>query len=366
MEIANDIKNYDFQVSYDFIILSDAEEEALSLNERLIYYEELKKYYLTEEYIKQCGKEKKKPLVLSDAEAVQLREEYMKHPYKISSVEWRRKLHPTLLDAMDSKVKHEIILLNDLELPLGKKVLFCANHSNKHDVPVLCSAIKEHAYILAGDEPKYSVDGLAFWANGVAWANRGKKASKNEAKDEFIADILHGVHGILFPEATWNSSENEIIYPLHWGCVDISRITDAPIIPVAMEYIGKKCYIMFGAPISIKEGETKENAVNRVRDAMATLKFYIWEKFSVSKRNLTDRNMFQNEFQKRLDEYPKLDYVAEQSYRYKPDKFHEEWSTIHLPENIHNKRSKSVLNIINFRPKVKRKTLENPNIRYIA
>lgn len=35
--------------------------------------------------------------------------------------------------------------------------------------------------------------------------------------------------------------------PMYWGGIDIVRETECPIVPVCMEYYGKKVYVRFGS-----------------------------------------------------------------------------------------------------------------------
>ena len=67
-------------------------------------------------------------------------------------------------------------------VPKKKPLIFVANHSNVHDVPVMLSIVKKHVYVLAGDEVKDDINGLAFRLNGVVWVHRGDRQNAAIAK----------------------------------------------------------------------------------------------------------------------------------------------------------------------------------------
>lgn len=49
----------------------------------------------------------------------------------------------------------------------------------------------------------------------------------------------------MFPEGTWNLTENLLMLPMKWGIIDIAKETGAQIIPTALEYDReqKKCFV---------------------------------------------------------------------------------------------------------------------------
>lgn len=116
----------------------------------------------------------------------------------------------------------------------------------------------------------------------------------------------------MFPEGTWNLTESLLMLPIYRG-VRLAIDTGKPIIPIAMEYVGKDCYVMFGEKIYISPNEKRDFAASKVRDALATLRWYIWEWLPMTTRAALDMELWQKEKQRRLQEYPKLDYAYEKS-----------------------------------------------------
>ncbi len=73
------------------------------------------------------------------------------------------------------------------------------------------------------------MDKSFLFINGVVWVDRHNDTSRNEA-----ARQMTGVLGI-----------------------DIAQKADCPIVPVCMEYYGKKVYVRFSSPIIVQSDDDK-------------------------------------------------------------------------------------------------------------
>ena len=71
-------------------------------------------------------------------------------------------IHPICYRIANKMANMEIIPYKTELIPTDKPLIFVANHSNVHDVPVMLSIIKKHVYVLAGDEVKNDINGLGF------------------------------------------------------------------------------------------------------------------------------------------------------------------------------------------------------------
>lgn len=80
-----------------------------------------------------------------------------------------------------------------------------------------------------------------------------------------------------------------------------------------MEYVGKECYVMIGEKIYVSSNEDCNEVTTIVRDQLATLRWYIWEQLPTEIRTGLDMELWNREKQRRLREYPKLDYAYEKS-----------------------------------------------------
>lgn len=253
----------------------------------------------------------------------------MKKISKIS-INFRKILHPLLLKGIKIVRNYPLHCKAQIKHIDNKPCIFVVNHSNVHDVPTVSEIVKEHFYLLAGDEVKYDIGGFLFNLNGVVWVDRKDKKSMNASKEKLIELLNMGVNVLLFPEATWNRTE-KIMLPLHWGVIDIARITGCPIVPIVLEYSLNnypECYSKIGEPIRIgnnyeidgknqpenmDDKEKKKKAIEYVRDSMATLRWYIWEEIYNDNKRINE-NEFREYINKTIDEYPSMDCNIEDSF----------------------------------------------------
>lgn len=204
---------------------------------------------------------------------------------------FRNAIHPLLLSTMKKMRNFDLV-------PVGKTnenkkileetlktgpVIYAFNHSNVHDVPTAGEIISEHAYLLASDEVRGKLDGFLFELMGVVWVKRTKddtkKVIEQNPKDHMLKLLSENESLKTYPERTWNVTDNEIILPFKWGITSVSMKSKRPIIPIIMDmdYKENACYYNIGLPIYIKEDMDLKESNENVRDAMATLRYEIWE-----------------------------------------------------------------------------------------
>lgn len=263
-------------------ILTEQEEQKLDRKELLIYYKNLLEYYNERD-----------------------------NTQKFTN--FKKFIHPLLLNIMKTTLKQKLVLFNDNKINYDGPVIYAVNHTNSHDVPAVSNAIKKHCYILAGTENLRLIERIMFHLNGVIFINRKNSERKNKSKDEIIKLLLEGNNLLIFPEGTWNISPNQIMLPLNWGIVEISKKADVPVIPIALEYYDDVYYANVGDTISFDIQETKQEGISRLRDSMATLRWEIWEKYNQVKRSDVSLESFNQELEKAYSEYKKLDKEYEKT-----------------------------------------------------
>lgn len=214
---------------------------------------------------------------------------------------------------MKSTRDFDLQIIDENNLPDYSPVIYVVNHTNSHDIPVASEVIKKHHNVLLGRQPLKIIDRIAFCLNGVIWVDRKNRFSKHNAKSEIIKCLNNKTNILMFPEGTWNRSDNKIMLPLYWGCVDIAKSSKAPICPIILDYTPKVCYAKVGNPIFIDESEDKLTAINRIRDEMATLRWELWEKQPMLKRDKLPKNYYEKILWHDADEYPKINLEYESS-----------------------------------------------------
>lgn len=212
---------------------------------------------------------------------------------------------------MKSKINFNVKIIDKDNICSSSPAIYVVNHTNSFDIPVASAIIKKHHYVLLGTQPLEIMDRTAFILNGVVWVNRKDKHSKAKAKQKMIDIIKSGTNILMFPEGTWNISENKLMLPLHWGVIDIAKECNVPVIPIILDYSPKLCTAKIGKQLFFNKNDDKKNAINKLRDAMATLRYELWEQQGIFKRINIKKDDFNNILKKAVDEYPKLDLEYE-------------------------------------------------------
>ena len=168
---------------------------------------------------------------------------------------------------------------------------------------------KDQSYILWGDYGEYykNFDGLMFWLNGVVLVDTHDRNDKRIALSTAIKILKKNGNILMAPEGTWNITQDKPVMYLYNGAAEIAIESGADIIPIAVEQYGNTYYVNIGRNIS-GEGYTLENKKELtavLRDALATLKWEIIEKYGQMKRSDVPENAFElwmENFRKICDE----------------------------------------------------------------
>lgn len=224
----------------------------------------------------------------------------------------RRLLHPTLLKGVRGRINFPIQILNSMPQVQGNK-LFAINHSCVLDAPVSSDVIKDHFYFLVGKQSLELIDRIFFFLNGVVYVDRKSKKNKKKSLQKMLKILRGGKSLLMCPEGTWNLTPSKPMLPLNWGIIDLAKQTGVPIIPLILEYHPDCCYAKYGEAIYINMDMSKQEGIELLEEAMATLKWDIWQMFPVQKRTDEMKAEFEEMVQKRVAEYPKFNFEYEMS-----------------------------------------------------
>lgn len=223
-----------------------------------------------------------------------------------------KRIHVGFSSLAKFQSKYHMHILNE-HPKTRENVIYAVNHSCIDDFTLTCAAIGRQAYVLVGKQKMKLIDRVCFLLNGVVWIDRKDKVDRKAACRKMKRLLMKKENICVYPEGTWNLTPSKPMLPLYWGVIDIAREVKAPIIPVIMEIKENNCYVQFGAPMYIKENDNKKDKIDELTDRMATMKWEIWEMFPVQSRENIDIEEWNQEVQRRLAEYPCLDYEYEQS-----------------------------------------------------
>ncbi len=177
-------------------------------------------------------------------------------------------------------IKRKVIIEEYPKLDPKKSYIFACNHSFDEDVISLIHAIDRNVYVLNGttDQTEHNPQFIAMWANGMIYVNRDNKDSKKSSIDKMIRVIESGSNIMIFPEGSYNNTENLLIQKLFPGMCKVAKATGVEIVPMVSfnEFGSDNIYIRGGQPIDISKLDIYE-ACDIVRDSMATMLFNIIE-----------------------------------------------------------------------------------------
>lgn len=293
------------------------------------------------------------------------------------------------------KQKTEIIGNRNYVLPKDRPVIFSVTHIGKYDFEIVNELIKEQFYVMASDYRNMHGNFNGFMMNlfGCVFVN---EISKEDRKNTSILmkKILKtkafgkNLNAMIFGEGTWNLSENEIVYDISFGTIDIALSTNAVILPIGIEQYKNEFVVNFGevydpnlmlkqiTDMPYNEVEEKdmqykikELANNELRDRLATLKYEIWEKKGITKRECLDNNYWEKYIEERLNEWPgysmqeQIDSVFHPKYKQEQQKIIEDLETIRPNNNnqfmyIDESKMKRYISAYNERDAIEKSLIE--------
>jgi len=229
-------------------------------------------------------------------------------------------LRPVLNVIAGTRIPYKVKVEKTGDSQGSQPVIYAVNHFCFADGPIMGRVAKKRSYILAGKQRLGLSDLLYFHLNGVIFVDRKDKEDMLASKKAIRAYLEKGRSVIIFPEGTWNLSENLLMLPMKWGIVDVASEAGVPIVPVVLDYDreSNKCIACFGEKISFDKNCDKAMGIRILRDSLATMRYECMEHKGIYKRSemntLEERKMLRYS----LREYPKIQWMYEQSCIFRP------------------------------------------------
>ncbi len=229
-------------------------------------------------------------------------------------------IRPVLSLIASFRVPYKVVISEPARVFSDKPVIYAVNHFCFADTPIMGRITPKRSYILLGKQRLGFSDLIYFILNGVIFVDRKDKNDRAKSKMTMIAYLNKGRSIVIFPEGTWNLTENKLMLPIKWGIVDIAKETGAQVIPVAMEYDReqKKCLVCFGEPIAFSQEDSKAEAITALRDTMSTMCWKFWESRGIFHREDMDIDEERQALRYSIAEYPPIDWEYESSCIYHP------------------------------------------------
>lgn len=170
------------------------------------------------------------------------------------------------------------------KLEKDKSCIFVGNHSFDEDIISILSTIDRNAYLLNGSTHQMEHNPLfyAVWANGMVYLNRLNKKSRADAIPKMERVLRAGNSVFIFAEGGYNNTENQLIQPLFASPYILSEKLGVEVVPIISfcKDETKEIFVRAGEPMNLGRWE-KEEALARLRDAMATIVWDIMEEHRV-------------------------------------------------------------------------------------
>lgn len=241
-----------------------------------------------------------------------------------ASIKMKDIVYPTLLQLSKTKVKHKVVRDNKINLIPEKPIVFAVNHTRFQDTPVICTAIrdelKKRGYVFSGKQKLGFLDNIFFYFYGSLFLDRTSKEDMAMAQKAMEEYLLKDKIMIVFPEGTWNMSDELLMLPMKWGIIKTAQNTDAQIIPTILHYDNQtmKCHVSFGEPRQVPKDANLKQEIDDLRDVMASMRFEYMEKTGTVLRETIDIEEERKKIFHVIEEYPNYDYDFEQSFVYRP------------------------------------------------
>lgn len=245
----------------------------------------------------------------------------------IKGVAARKKISPLLI-----KVLHIKSILSGLSYEFisdakgmvkDDTVIYAVTHIGKFDYEMVMEACNIFAYAFAGDwELSYAtIDDYFFRAKGVLYVDTGDKEDRKNSFQYMVKLLKQGTSMIIFPEGIWNLTENLPTMKIFPGAVQAAKECQVPIVPIAIEQVGKHFVLNVGEQLQFDNVEEKD-AVQTLRDTLATLRWKIWEYLPQEKRSNLPVDYYERFLEERLKEYDviNMELINRRMYKDKTDR----------------------------------------------
>lgn len=231
-------------------------------------------------------------------------------------IKLRKAIHSPLRVIFNCFTKVKIVIDHYPKLEKNKPYIFAALHNFVEDVPALLSTIDRSNYLLFGSTHQLERNKRMYggWLNGFIYIYRDDNNSRKAAVKKMLRILKSGTSILIFPEASYNNTENLLALKLFSGPILLNEKTDIEIVPIAPFYNfgAKEAYMNVGEPLSFSEDVPAETRKRILRDTLATLHWKNMEHHAprVKRKNLGTfpRYHFMME---RLKEYQKLKWTKD-------------------------------------------------------
>ena len=286
----------------EFKFLSSKEEQALSREELLKYYEEARNYLKESEYLY----------------------------FSEKGVQNREKLNPGTREMLSKIFKYDVNVLGLENIPEGP-VIFACSHQDFNDITNSVYANPRHALTLNASTVRWIIK-VMLYLNGAIFVERENKDSRRMSKEEMERSLAKGRSINMYPEATLNCTPSKLHLPFFIGMIDMAKKMGVPVIPVVQEYTYddtkldgkthvKSVDICYGRPIYVNVDDDRLEKLAEFDEVFSTIRWDLIEKKGNFKRKDIPKEYYPNFIKTRIRDWkiPGNDIKEERKQVYRWD-----------------------------------------------
>lgn len=196
----------------------------------------------------------------------------------------RRTISKPLRKILKMAAGKKVVIDRYPKLDKDEQYIFASTHYFNEDIISSLACIDRGAYALIGTTDQIDNNPLMYaaWLYGLIYVDRNNPESRKQSILKMERVLNNGSSVILFPEGGWNNTENLLCQRLFAGPYILSQLTGKKVVAISnfSDPESNTIHIMASDPIDMTD-MSKEEALELLRDTMATMMFEQIEKHSI-------------------------------------------------------------------------------------
>lgn len=235
---------------------------------------------------------------------------------KLTHVPLREKMYPLFMMVLklDRLLRNKRIKVIGNHKVYHEQAIYACTHIGGDDLQCIYETLGRGCWWFVGDPGGLykDISGLLLYLNGCIMLETCDKTDRHIAYLRAVELLQSGGSLMIFPEGARNGTANLPVMGLFQGTDKMAMETNTKIVPIAIEQYDNRFVVNFGEVILPSDYRVNTELTQAMRDALASLKWQIWEQEGQQKRStfLPDyADKFVKEFESRIRPYDTLESV---------------------------------------------------------
>lgn len=266
------------------------------------------------------------PLPELEAYYREQREHQFEQGKKLKHIRLREALYPlfVMFLVLDRIIRKQTIAVIGYQKKYKEQMIYACTHIGGNDLQSVFEVIHRGCWWFIGDPCVLykDISGLLLHLNGCIMLETGDKDDRHIAYLRAVELLKAGGSLMIYPEGARNGTENLPVMELFQGTAKMAMETNTNIIPIAIEQYDNRFIVNFGNVLCPEDYSSNVDLTSNLRDALAALKWEIWEREGPQARNSLPDNykeLFIQEFEARIHPYDTLESVERTRFHSKSE-----------------------------------------------